>query len=114
MTDDQKRRQRIELMLDLEKAEEDAKALRTALKSETDSLSAVAEWLDEASRSINVSQLSDEFFSRTMSQHVDIAQPRFSASLNFAHLVELRGQFISAQKRVEELAARNRELKAPA
>ena len=115
MTDDQKRRQRIELMLDLEKAEEDAKALRHALKTETDNLAAVGEWLEESVRSIRVDEPGTELYSRRLVRHVDIVKdPRFRESMNFERVIDLREQFIAAQKRHEELAARHRELKATA
>jgi len=115
MTDDQKRKQRGELMVDLEDAQAHAAALCVALKGESDKLSAVAEWVHEASRSINVHDLGDEFFSRTMSRRVNIAKDQqFRETLNIDHIISLRNEAIAAQKRVEELAARLRQLKSVA
>ncbi len=112
MTDDDKRKQRGELMVDLEDAQAHTAALRIALKGESDKLSAVAEWLQEASRSINVDDLNDQFFSRTMGRSVNISEDRqFREALNMDRVVDLRNQSIAAQKRVVELAARLRALR---
>ncbi len=113
MTDDQKRKQRGELMVDLEDAQ--AMQQHCALRSRVnaDKLSAVSEWLHEASRLVNVHDLGDEFFSRTMSRRVNVAKDQqFRETLNIDHIVALRNEAIAAQERVEELAARLRELKA--
>ena len=64
MTEDQKRRQRIELTMDFEKAQENAAALRHALKTESDNLSVFAEWLYDSARSINLQTMGSEFFSK--------------------------------------------------
>jgi hypothetical protein len=113
MTDDQKRRQRVELTIDLEKAQENASALRHALKTESDNLSVVAEWLHNSARSINLHTMGSEFYSNKVSDHVDVLEDeRFRKSMNFDSVVELRDQLVSAQRRVEELAARLREIKA--
>lgn len=113
MTDDQKYRQRVELMIEFEKAKDNTNALRNALKAEADSVSAVAEWIENAAHSLNVSKLGSEFFSRRISDHVNILEDaRFRESMNLDRAASLREEFIAAQLRMEELAARLREIKA--
>lgn len=112
MTDNQKRTQRGELMVDLEDAQAHVAALRVSLKTEADRLSAVAEWLYDSTRSINVDQLGDEFFARAMSSHVNIVtDQRFQESMNLDRVVAIRRDFIAGQKRIDELASRLRELR---
>jgi hypothetical protein len=115
MTDEQRRRQRVELMLDLETAEEGAAALRNALKSKADKLNVMAEWLSTTARSIDAAKLEAIFFSNTLHSHVNVLKDvTYQEAMNYEEIVNLREEYISAQKRVEELGARCRELKASA
>ncbi|MGO9323060.1 MAG: hypothetical protein ACLP07_00745 [Terracidiphilus sp.] len=115
MTDDEKRRLRIDLEIEREKAEGNVRALRQALKGMSDSLMATGEWLSSTARSLDVSQLKQAFYSRTLAMYIDVFENEdFRAAMDYDKMIALREEFIQGQMRLDELSARIREMKATA
>lgn len=111
MTEDQKKRLRVEAHIALEDAREEASALRQKAKVASDSLNAICEWLSRCSRAFDP-QFETRFNCKALIAFVDINDQRFRDAMDFDSVIELRDQLVNAHGRVEELTSRLMEVKS--
>jgi hypothetical protein len=112
MTEDEKRRQKGELLLDYQEAIDNAAALRDKVKSLISELEAVKLWLGKVA---NASQSGDfigvSFYSSSHASHVNIfGDARYAKAMDFQKVKDMTEEMTAALKRIEELARRKREL----
>lgn len=112
MTTDEIRRQKADVLLQSRETLERSAALRAKLRTASELLAGVSEWIAQSIRpTAEECKVSAERYSKTMSDHINPAEDvRFAEAMNLPSLLTLLDEYCDSLRRVEELRKTKTEL----
>jgi hypothetical protein len=106
MTDDQKRRQRGEVLLSFQEAIDNVAAFRQKISDSRNCLRGIVEWMDKAVDASGKFDPEELVWSRTFARQTYILKEEcFREAMNFEDVTKVMDQFSCSLRRVEELRA---------
>ena len=105
MTAEEIRRQKADVLLESREALERSAALRARLRTTSELLAGLSEWIAQSIRpTSDECKVSAERYSRTMSDHINPAEDaRFAEAMNLPATLALLGEYCDSLRRLEEL-----------
>jgi hypothetical protein len=108
VTDDEKRRQKADLLLEYQEAQEHLSSLEEKARRNVDSLKMVIEWLEKIyDRTYNFDVMARLFRAGTIAH---INEPRIIAAMNYEDLLALGRDAKAAMDKLRELSERKKAL----
>ncbi|MEA2257383.1 MAG: hypothetical protein QOJ51_208 [Acidobacteriaceae bacterium] len=111
MTDDDKRRQKGDLLLSFQEAVDNLAAQEEELRRYRDVMTGIVDWLTGVQKQLPREGDLPTYFSRALAMHINVlADPVFKKAMDIANMQSMYDQYVSAHKRVWELRERKTAL----